>query len=197
MEFSKYIVPIYAGSTLIGSGVLHNSLLVTAAHVVDFCIRGRNFAFQYNSKVYILGWKDKLFFEYDEIKRGTYRDIAIFKTKIDIKGLSFESEELYDGDTASLYGYYDNNDGNLLINQSRGIVRLKPFWDEKMKINIAINKNSFLLMDISKVYECNSGCPLLFNDRIIGILSGGNQDYNYCRFISSSHIIDILSNFKL
>lgn len=69
MEFSKYIVPIYAGSTLIGSGVLHNSLLVTAAHVVDFCIRGRNFAFQYNSKVYILGWKDKLFFEYDEIKR--------------------------------------------------------------------------------------------------------------------------------
>jgi len=60
-----------------------------------------------------------------------HRDLAIFKTKIDIKGLSFESEELYDGETASLHGYYDNNDGNLLINQSRGIVRLKPFWDEK------------------------------------------------------------------
>jgi len=36
MEFSKYIVPIYAGSTLIGSGVLHNSLLVTAIGGDDF-----------------------------------------------------------------------------------------------------------------------------------------------------------------
>ena len=194
MSFQKYIVPIYAGPTLIGTGVLHNSLLITAAHVVDFCRSGRNFSFHYISDKYTLGWKNILFFEYDKEKMGVYRDLAIFKTNIDVKGLSFESEKPYDGETASLYGYYDNNDNDLLINQCCGVVRLKPFWDRKLRINIAINKNSFLLMDVSTIYECNSGCPLLLNDRIVGILSGGNQDYNYCRFVTSSHIIDVLSN---
>lgn len=194
MEFLKYIVPIYADSTLIGTGVLHNSLLVTVAHVVDFCRNGRNFSFQYNSNTYTLSWQNKLFFEYDEIKMGVYRDLAIFKTNIDEKGLPFGSEKPFDDETAFIYGYYDNNDKDLLVNHSCGIIRLKPFWDEKLKINIAINKNSFLLMNVSTVYECNSGCPLLLNNRIVGILSSGNLNYNYCRFVSATHIIDVLSN---
>lgn len=190
MDFSKYIVPIYVGSTLIGTGVLHNSLLVTAAHVVDFCRNGRDFTFQYISAACSL----KLFFEYDKEKMAVYRDLAVFKTNIDVKGLSFESEKSHDGENANIYGYYDERCNNLLINQCCGVVRLKPFWDDRLRINIAINKNSFLLMAVSTIYECNSGCPLLRNDRIVGILSGGNQDYNFCRFVSSSHIIDVLSN---
>ena len=193
-DLSKYIVPINAGTTLIGTGVLHNSLLITAAHVVDFCRCGRDIAFKYDSNLYTLGWHNSLFFEYDEIKMGVYRDLAIFKTTIETKGLPFESERLHDGENASLYGYYDNNDGILSINQGSGTIRLKPLWDENQKINIAINKNSFVLLGISALYECNSGCPLLYNDKVIGIVSQGNLDYNYCRLVSSSRVIDVLSD---
>lgn len=193
MELSKYIVPIFAGKKLIGTGVLHNSLLITAAHVVDFCRHDRNFAFQYDSNIYTLGWEDKIYFEYDEIKMGTYRDLAIFKTNIDIKGLSFESEKLYDGESAYIYGYYDNNDGILLINQCSGRIRLKPLWDERLKLNIAMNKNSFILMNLPAIYECNSGCPLIHNDKVIGLVSQGNSDLLFCRLVSSSRIIEVLS----
>ena len=196
MKSSKYIVPIFAESTLIGTGVLHNSLLVTTAHVVDFCRYGGEFHFQYNSNAYTLGWQNKLFFEYDEIKMGVYRDLAIFETNLDVKGLSFVSEKPYDGETASIYGYYDNHAGDLLINQSSGIIRLKPFWDEELKICIALNKKSFLLMDVSATYECNSGCPLIFDDKVIGLVSQGNTDLHFCRLVSSSHITDVLTDIN-
>lgn len=196
MNLSKYIVPIYAGSTLIGTGILHNSLFITAAHVIGFCRCGGDFSFLYNSNTYTLGWQNKLFFEYDEEKMAVYRDLAVFQTNLDVQGLPFESEKHYDGETAAIYGYYDYNDGNLLINQCCGVVRLKPFWDDKKKINIPMNKHSFLLMDIHAIYECNSGSPLMFNDNVLGLVSQGNQDLHYCRLVSSSHIIDVLSSIK-
>lgn len=193
MDFSNYIVPIYAGKKLIGTGVLHNSLLITAAHVVKLCQCGGCFYFKYNNNNYVLDWSKKIFFEYDEIKMGDYRDLAIFRTEVDIKGLSFESEKLYDGEVASIYGYYDDKNNKLLINQDSGKIRLKSFWDEKSKISIEMNKNSFLLMDIPELYECNSGCPLMHNDKVLGLLSQGNSGLKFCRLISSNHIIDVLS----
>lgn len=197
MEYSKYIVPIYNGLTLIGTGVLHNSLLVTAAHVVEDCYCGIKLSFHYRQNHYALSESDILFFEYDKEKKGVYRDLAIFKTDIDIKGLSLESEKLYDGETAFIYGYYDYNDDNLLINQCNGIIRLKPFWDKNLRINIAMNQNSFLLMDVSAIYECNSGCPLIHNEKVIGLVSQGNPDIKYIRLVSSNHIIEVMSKIKI
>lgn len=122
---------------------------------------------------------------------GVYRDLAIFKTEIDIKGLSFESEKLHEGKSVHIYGYYDVGN-SVLVNQSEGVIRQKPYWDGT--INIPINKNSFLLMDIPTLYECNSGCPLLLNGNVLGLVSTGNSEYKYCRLVSSSHIISVLSS---
>ena len=194
MDISKYIVPIFVDSILIGTGVLHNSLLVTAAHVIKFCRQGKCFDFLFRQNRYTLGWENNLFFEYDEEKMGVYRDLAIFRTTIKTIGLSFESEENHDGKMATIFGYYDAN-GSLMVNQSKGLIRLKPYWDGK--INIPINKNSFLLMDIPTLYDCNSGCPLFLNDNVIGLVSAGNSDYIFFRLVSANHILTVLSDLNI
>ena len=197
MDYLKYIVPIYAGTTLIGTGILHNTLLVTAAHVIEYSGSEKRLFFYYCQNQYTLRKDDILFYEYDKEKKSVYRDLAIYNTKIQIKGLSFESEKLYDGKVASIYGYYDSNNGNLSINHICGKIRLKPLWNENLKINIPMNKNSFIIMDIPTLYECNSGCPLLYNDKVIGLVSQGNIDLRYSRLVSSSYIIDVLKHKNL
>ena len=194
MDNSKYIVPIFVDSILIGTGVLHNSLLITVAHVIEFCRQGKFFDVFFRQNRYTLGWDKNLFFEYDEEKMGVYRDLAIFKTEIKTKGLSFESEKDHDAKIAAIFGYYDSN-GSLMVNQSKGIISLKPYWDGV--INIPINMNSFLLRDISALYECNSGCPLLLNGNVIGLVSAGNSDYKYFRLVSASHVLTVLSNLNI
>lgn len=50
-------------------------------------------------------------------------------------------------------------------------------------------------MDIANINDCNSGCPLLNSDKkVLGILSAGNQDLHYARFVSSDHIKDVLDS---
>ena len=190
INVSDYIVPIRYKEMLIGTGIIHKSLLITAAHVVDeLRIDKREFNFIYHNDTYILKWDRELFYEYDNIKHNYYRDLAIFKTDILIEGLSFESEIFYNDTVASLYGYYEDENKNNVVNISSGRIRMKPVLEK----NIPINKNTFLLMDVHKTVECNSGCPLFnSNKNALGILSAGNQDYHYARFVSSSHILEVL-----
>ena len=190
--YSDFIVPILYNSRLLGTGIIHKSLLITAAHVVEELQEDkREFSLVYQTQSFIVQWERELFFEYDKEKHGYYRDLAIFKTDILLEGLNIELENRYNERTASIYGYYGNDHTDMAININTGRIRMKPVLEN----NIPLHKNTFLLMDVDKIDECNSGGPLLNHKKaVLGILSAGNKYYRYARFVSSSHILEVLSN---
>lgn len=190
--FSDYIVPIRYNSILLGTGIIHKSLLITAAHVVEELKYEKwEFSFLYHEQPSAVNWDSVLFFEYDKEKHNYYRDLAIFRTRILQNGLFFEPIKKYNERTASIFGYYEDAHANIAVNSSSGEVRMKPVLEK----NIPLHKNTFLLMDIANINDCNSGCPLLNSDKkVLGILSAGNQDLHYARFVSSDHIKDVLDS---
>ena len=130
-----------------------------------------------------------MFFEYDKEKHNYYRDLAIFRTRILQNGLFFESVKKFNERKASIFGYFEDAHTNIAVNSSTGEIRMRPVLEK----NIPLHKNTILLMDIANINACNSGCPLLNSDeRVLGILSAGNQDLHYARFVSSDHIIEVL-----
>lgn len=189
--FSDYIVPIRYNSILLGTGIIHKSLLITAAHVVEeLQCEKREFSFLYHKQPLVVNWDSELFFEYDKEKHNYYRDLAIFRTRILLNGLVLESVKKYKDSTASIYGYEDTHN-NIAVNTSSGIVRMKPVLEK----NIPLHKNTFLLMNIENINDCNSGCPLLNSDKnVLGILSAGNQNHHFARCVSSDHIIEVLDS---
>jgi hypothetical protein len=188
----EYIVPIRFRSKLLGTGIIHKSLLITAAHVVEELEKEKiEFSFVYHHQHFAMNWNCKLFYEYDKEKKRIYKDLAIFKTNIISGGLPIEPENNYDEAKALLCGYNDENN-DITLNISEGNIRLKPFNDGRTCI--AMNKNTLLLMNVQPLFICNSGGPLISADNsAIGILSAGNIDIHFARFISSSHILEVFS----
>ena len=79
----EYIVPIRFRSKLLGTGIIHKSLLITAAHVVEELEKEKiEFSFVYHHQHFAMNWNCKLFYEYDKEKKRIYKDLAIFKTNI-------------------------------------------------------------------------------------------------------------------
>jgi hypothetical protein len=95
----EYIVPIRFHSKLLGTGIIHKSLLITAAHVVEELEKEKiEFSFVYHHQHFAMNWNCKLFYEYDKEKKRIYKDLAIFKTNIISGGLPIEPENNYDAE---------------------------------------------------------------------------------------------------
>ena len=79
MDNSKYIVPIFVDSILIGTGVLHNSLLITVAHVIEFCRQGKFFDVFFRQKMtsFCLHFSSRFFKNENVVKLDISRILRI------------------------------------------------------------------------------------------------------------------------
>ena len=124
--FSDYIVPIRYNSILLGTGIIHKSLLITAAHVVEeLQCEKREFSFLYHKQPLVVNWDSELFFEYDKEKlHNTQKPIALMEYLI--KTFSNEGELVLDNCMGS------GSTGVACVNTNRrfiGIEKEQKYFD--------------------------------------------------------------------
>lgn len=185
-----------------GCGVLVGDLFVTAGHVVAdnpfyAIIEGKKYVFDKNDAILYLWNEEKA------SDKGSV-DIAVFKVEGATSPLVFADYIPNIGDCMRSVSYVckegecvieDNI--NLLDPSANPILKSSTFPYYKIndcnaKVSRIIGNYIECKTDI-KLKPGSSGSPLICDDKVIGILHGGQEGTNLCTFLSSKTILDELN----
>ena len=177
-DFDGLYAPSYSGT---GSGFAINSnIIVTNEHVV-------------NGNRALFATKDGLdtqYIELDVVYEDAALDLAILKSKTNLKSCSID-RKIYDiGDEVIAYGYPQPNYQGVSLKATKGIISSR----------MGINDDAKTYQIDAAVQPGNSGGPLAKGDKIIGIVVSrlaveGSQNVNYA--IKSNFLAAILDVLKI
>lgn len=198
MELEKYIYPIKSSDTY-GNGVLVGNYFITAAHVIE---EAQKAYVTIEGKRYELTNESAFVFKTDNENRYDGYDIAIFKFD-DIEPSPLVLSDIMPSENIELTSICYNHTSIGAISKS----------------NFSLSKNVekwVLVRDVGRIIaqygnyiECqlngelkegNSGCPILYENSVVGILNGDKDNKTSSEtvlFLSSQAIISLLKDLSI
>jgi hypothetical protein len=201
MEFSKYIVPIYAGNEYRGNGFIVNGFLVMPYHLIKIGPNSQevydSFYYHYQGKAYrehlvnsIVNQGDK-----KDISNNPNlaRDLLVFRTNIINSNLVISSEyNIYED--CIYYGYNEEDKSLTTIIKAMGEIHQQKVVSKVNERPVEIGN---CMTCICKLRPGNSGGIVCQGDKIIGMFikdqsfeSGAFQSV----FIKASYIMQVIED---
>lgn len=209
------IVPIYCDGKFRGTGFIYRSYLITSEHVVkdyenstDNLNNNRitdaqvikvfkSIEYKYKNSFRVLTAKDcvwskktsdRTFFDFID------EDLAIFIIPEFKNDISLFEKNVINGTRAKLYGYHHFNDSNIIL-QSREILLSDTFEQYNIKQEKCFYGTNQNIDEL--IISGYSGGPVIYEDKIVGMLVGGvNEDRGIYHFMKSSYILQKIINYE-
>lgn len=184
---------IFTNSNMDGNGVFIGDKFLTVAHVVvhsnNFDAKGGEYltssALCYR---YTNSWLKKLLCRLSFFRCGwNYDDFAIFESKSSFSSLTLSTELPSVGDNLDTYSIkekFSANSKNIFstLNEEKYAIHID-------KAKVLFIRGNFIFCEMNGMLEeGRSGCPLIKDKKVYGILRGGD-DKKICWFQSSVSII--------
>lgn len=195
-EYIAYIVSTKEGNVEChGVGVLVSKLLITAGHVVD---KATNVIASFKEKSYPLNNTNQVFLQSmgNDDKDPTHNDIAIFRIEDRNSPLAL-SDTLPEIKQSFFNIYFEEktiiSDDKTLPEFLRTTTTLSVEQSKSMYEGLL--EGNFFGCNTEKIlHEGNSGCPLIKDGIVYGILHGGLPGVHTCFYQSAKSIKKCLKN---
>lgn len=192
MHLTDYIIHIDPPHE--GCGIFVGNYFITAGHVVD---NQANIAIYYKRKKLLLN-KDNCIF-LSSLNEKTWNtlgnDIAIYKFDSVTSPIEFYQDKVNINDVFNSVSYkvsVKKTDGeiNIFSSDNRECIDLI-----KCEGRVVDLKDNFIVCKMSyPLRSGSSGSPLLLNNKLVGILSGGVESTDICVFQNIESIIKLIEN---
>ena len=175
-NISDYVIPVNDGN-----GIIIGDIFITAGHVAD----GYSYiSFTIGDDFYHFSPTDAiLFLQYTErTADGLFDDIAIYRLNKRYNDLSFDTSLPDIGSVLQSISIKHRSAERGNITSSQRIFDKLPIESHELittKATVCDIKGNFIFCNMEVALEKGcSGSPLLYNNRVIGILHGGLEDDN-------------------
>jgi hypothetical protein len=179
LELQKCVFPIHDGGEIIGQGFIADSCFITAAHVLnDFPLCKVNF----NGKIIELSKYNPLYYGKGDYHDPKILDVLIIRFDGINSPLHLSDYMPQKGETLESYCMHEVTDPTSLNPKCRlSMVPAYPLGKEE----------GYYLYCNCERFEGSSGSPLLKDDRVVGIMQGGNG-FGFCAFLKTKAITHLL-----
>lgn len=181
-----------------GVGVLVDNMLITAGHVVD---SATNVIASFEDTSYALNHANQLFLQSmgNDDKDPMHNDIAIYRIEDRNSPLKL-SDTLPVVNQSFSNVYFEEqsvvSEDKTLPEFLRTTTTLSVEQSESTYVGLV--EGNFIGCNTEKIlHEGNSGCPIIEDDIVYGILHGGIPGEHTCFYQSSKSIMNCINNLKV